>query len=407
MLDSGVLGVAIGLILIYFLLSLLCSGLNELMEAFLRRRSKYLEEAVVDLVGLDLKRQLYNHPLLETLYPQKGIPEGDEPVDRKKDRRHPSYIPAKVFSQALLMIVTEGSARLAEPVDASTERLPVDAATGFAPGFIVQIHEERMRITQIEPAPDDPDRPGQKQGPSWLTVDRGVLGTTKAEHAGDSRITRFREAIPSAADVAAELRSSLDRLSSGRLREVLGGTLTRAGSDLDRWREGIEAWFDDKMDRVSGWYGRRTRFWLFVYGIVIVVILNADTVLVARTLWGDGTLRDSIVAQAGLVVASGATDEPCDEGPDCVATDLNAIRALDLPLGWPSVNPVHWNKDAYAEDVRVPHHPGDWGLKIFGLVVTAAALTLGAPFWFDLLNKITNFRVSGPPPPRAPPSEGA
>src|SRR5262245_27578020 len=78
MLDSGVLGVVIGLILIYFLLSLVCSGLNELMEAFLRRRSKYLEGAIVDLLGLDLKRQLYEHPLLETLYPQKGKPEADE-----------------------------------------------------------------------------------------------------------------------------------------------------------------------------------------------------------------------------------------------------------------------------------------------------------------------------------------
>lgn len=58
----------------------------------------------------------------------------------KADRRKPSYIPPKVFSEALLSIVTEGSARLAEDVDAGTDRLPVDASTGFARGFVVQIH---------------------------------------------------------------------------------------------------------------------------------------------------------------------------------------------------------------------------------------------------------------------------
>jgi hypothetical protein len=58
MFDSGVIGFAIGSILVYFLLSLLRSGVNEAVEAFLRRRSKFPEGVVVDLLGLDLKLQL-------------------------------------------------------------------------------------------------------------------------------------------------------------------------------------------------------------------------------------------------------------------------------------------------------------------------------------------------------------
>jgi hypothetical protein len=385
MFDSGVIGVAIGLILIYFLLSLLCSGVNEAMEAFLRRRSKFLEGGIVDLLGPDLKRQLYQHPLLETLYPQKGMPVTEEAVPRA-DRKKPSYIPPKVFSQALLTIVTEGSARLTEKVDAQVDRLPVDSSTGFVEGFVVQIHAERMEITTVDQ--------------TALTVIRGAGGTTAAEHASGSRLTRFRDGIPDPKVLAAELRASVDRLPSGKLREVLGGILTRAGADLDRWRDGIEAWFDDKMDRVSGWYGRRTRWWLFIYGILIVLALNADTALIARTLWGDATLRDAIVAQAQAVAETGGTREPC-EGPACVARRLEDVKALDLPLGWPDLQVGDWDGEAYKHEARVPHDPADVVLKILGLLVTAAALTLGAPFWFDLLNKITNFRVSGPPPARS------
>ncbi|AGZ41925.1 hypothetical protein [Actinoplanes friuliensis] len=40
----------------------------------------------------------------------------------------------------------------------------------------------------------------------------------------------------------------------------------------------------------------------------------------------------------------------------------------------------------------------DWLLKLLGLVLTAAAAALGAPFWFDLLNRLVNLRSTGKRP---------
>jgi hypothetical protein len=38
-------------------------------------------------------------------------------------------------------------------------------------------------------------------------------------------------------------------------------------------------------------------------------------------------------------------------------------------------------------------------LNLFlGFLITALAIALGAPFWFDLLNKFVNLRVSGNKP---------
>jgi hypothetical protein len=37
-------------------------------------------------------------------------------------------------------------------------------------------------------------------------------------------------------------------------------------------------------------------------------------------------------------------------------------------------------------------------MKILGLLLTAAAITQGAPFWFDLISKLSNPRSSGPVP---------
>ena len=76
-------------------------------------------------------------------------------------------------------------------------------------------------------------------------------------------------------------------------------------------------------------------------------------------------------------------------------------QALDIPLGWPDLHWRHWDATKYADDARVPHDAAAAWVKLAGLIVTAFALTLGAPFWFDLLNKFINFRATGPPPKAA------
>jgi hypothetical protein len=211
-------------------------------------------------------------------------------------------------------------------------------------------------------------------------------------------VTRPRDEVPDSSAILEELLPAINQLPSGRLREALSGFLTAGGVTLDKWREGVEAWFDEKMDRVSGWYGRRTRWWLLLYALFIVIFLNADSVLFARTLWRDATVREAVVGQARVVTESDGQQTPCED-PSCVANRLKDVKALQLPLGWPDAQIGDWGTSpAYGDDERVPHDAAEWWVKLLGLALTAAALTMGAPFWFDLLNKVTNLRATGPPP---------
>jgi len=41
---------------------------------------------------------------------------------------------------------------------------------------------------------------------------------------------------------------------------------------------------------------------------------------------------------------------------------------------------------------------GFWALKLVGWLLTAFAVRQGAPFWFDLLNRLVNVRGSGSKP---------
>jgi hypothetical protein len=396
MFDSGVLGVVIGLILAYFLLSLLCSGINELVETVLRRRAKYLEAGILDLLG-PIKDQLYEHPIIAALSPQKGSPQRDKKL-RDVRSRDPSYIPPRSFSQALVSIFTDPSTKLTKALAREDITLHVKSTVGFAANDQIQIGAERMQVTDVKEETTDDN------------TKEAVIGVNRPhpepKHLEDAIVTTVRDKLPSASDIRDKLKGTIDQLPSGHLRGTLSAFINEGAITLDRWREDVEGWFDEKMDRVSGWYARRTRWFLFGFAIGIVLLLNADTVVFARTLWKDATVREAVVAQARIVTESGGSQDPCED-PTCVANRLQDVKALNLPLGWPDLHVGSWGSDPeYVDDERVPHSGADWWAKALGLLLTAVALMLGAPFWFDLLNKITNFRTSGPPPP-APDKEGA
>jgi hypothetical protein len=78
-----------------------------------------------------------------------------------------------------------------------------------------------------------------------------------------------------------------------------------------------------------------------------------------------------------------------------VASALDNLQQLQLPLGWAP-------KTATSDPRRIPSQRGEWIAKVVGLLITAAALTFGAPFWFDLLKKIVSLRSSGSPPAASP-----
>ena len=76
MLDFSALDVAVGLFFLWFVLSLICSALNEIVASALKWRSKTLGEGIENLLsgtdvqtkeGTDLAQEVYNHPLIQSL----------------------------------------------------------------------------------------------------------------------------------------------------------------------------------------------------------------------------------------------------------------------------------------------------------------------------------------------------
>jgi len=306
MFGSGVLEVAIGLALVYLLLSLACTVMNEWIAGVLGLRASNLEAGIRSLFtegtlpeGKLLADAVYDHGLIQSLY-------RDDWLDRMLKRPgRPSYIPARTFATALLDVL-----------------VPADA--------------------------------------------------------GGSK------------DLAA-VRSVVSKLPESKAREALLALLGQVQGDITNARAAVEAWYNDAMDRVAGWYKRKSQLILFCLAVCVACVSNTDSILVTKTLWGNPALRASTVAAAEAYVK--ANPAQASAGTQTAAQAAGAVRdindqlqGLQLPIGWPGgQEPGDYSR----------HFPSDAFhifFRLLGWFFTAIALSLGAPFWFDLLNKFMTVR---------------
>ena len=383
---NPIIETAIGLLFVNLLLSMVCSAMLEWIAALFGLRAKTLFEGITKMLCGDenLRNRIYAHPLIDGLSRKSGL-------DRllRRDAR-PSYIAPETFSKAFLAAATVLTAH-------GMNTNPTKANNG-------------------EPLHDN-------------------------------------------------------------MKELIATFQATAGGTIDDLSDSIEAWYNDAMDRVSGWYKRKTQGILLVLGLIIAIAFNADAIMLARSFWADPSLRAGVVAAAQQYVKdhpngvdapsiansanaansvagdqtagdiannypSTADDKPSSPPPAEPSYNAQQIEraeqqyraasaylqqttndawtqltSLKVPIGWCSESPAAESslQQATSEpegdgdgaeqvgppctpDRQIPRDSSAWLLKICGLLITMLALSQGAPFWFDLLQKATNLRLAGDPP---------
>lgn len=194
-----------------------------------------------------------------------------------------------------------------------------------------------------------------------------------------------------------QLQAGAVNLPDGDVKRALLALIQNASGDLTRAQKNIEQWFDDSMQRVSGWYKRRTQYVTIGIAIVLTLATNADTIRFGHMLWVNPTLRAALVEQAKnqtdthKEAASRTEIVKYQKGsitPEKVAIDnlKDQMKPIEPLLGWTS---EEWHE--LCEIDKLPSH-------LLGWILSIIAVSLGAPFWFDLLNKIMSIRNAGKKP---------
>ena len=209
-----------------------------------------------------------------------------------------------------------------------------------------------------------------------------------------------------------------------------------AQGDVDVFRKSLEQWFDDTMERCTGWYKRHTQYILLILGLLIAIVFNVDTISIVGKLEKDPTLRAEVVQQADVffkahpnlyqervndlnnnknyVIISTKKDSgtiiysKIDSMAHINLLDANARAKSDSLINRGIVLTHRADSIIHGDIAKANGQMGmgigsisfkDGGWKkavkmIFGWLITALALSLGAPFWFDLLNKLMKLRSS-------------
>src|ERR1700728_641630 len=94
------------------------------------------------------------------------------------------------------------------------------------------------------------------------------------------------------------LEDGINDLPAGRVKTTLLALIQDADKDLATAQRNIEAWYDDAMERGSGWFKRHTQVVIIVVALLITVAMNADTLYMAQRLWADPGMRTKLVEQA-------------------------------------------------------------------------------------------------------------
>jgi hypothetical protein len=211
--------------------------------------------------------------------------------------------------------------------------------------------------------------------------------------------------VPTASSVNAVIGSGTRPLDAA-LRLLMAD----AKGDYDRFVENVEVWFNHGMERVSGWYKRYTQAILLAVALVFTVLVNADSLEMACVLWKDSTVRAALVAEAerGDPAPPPPPTEPEELADVVAAADvyMEPIRAVRLPIGWgDNVSPLASAVGCGVAQPR-PASAGQWIAALerhwVGWFITVLAVSLGAPFWFDLLNKFMSIRGGGKAPEEGP-----
>jgi hypothetical protein len=190
--------------------------------------------------------------------------------------------------------------------------------------------------------------------------------------------TATRDTDPIGVDLFDEAKGTIEKVGPSPVQAAAAAALTDAQRATDAVRVEIERAFDEIMDRASGWYKRYAQWWLLVLAVGVAVGLNVNAFTVGERLWKDDALRAAVVQQAQKRVGDATPQTPESATPKDVAAQVDDIEELKLPIGWDDANT----------------RGNFWG-RLAGWLVTVAAITLGAPFWFDVLGKLSRLRGAG------------
>jgi hypothetical protein len=388
MFDSVALNVVIGLVFIYLLYSLLATVISEMIAVTLALRARNLKEAVermlTDEKDAGLGERIWSSfrlmktssaAVVDEFYKQPEI----KYLGSSGIFKNPSSFKAVSFSKTLMHMLFGDGPYTPEEMEARLK--------------------SKLKIAR------------------WNDDKEKKLSPEEQEEKDKERLVLDRETI-----------------------EYIHSIWVESYGDITKFRLQLEGWFDRTMEQATEWYKRKIQIVLLILGFCMAWFFNADSFAIIRKLSTDKDAREKMVSMANAYVQNNPKlpipetsdsaiyktaqqkldtllevkkklDQDLENAhevlgmggwlPDEVKIvrdsakaivkyvpqiDPRALSCMDRTTNADSINFDFWAKMGYLKRLLLFH--------FWGFLLTAFAISLGAPFWFDLLNKLMRLRTS-------------
>ncbi len=428
MFDSPIIEVIIGLIFVFSLMSIIITQLNTVSTSLLNTRSKHLKRGIEEMITDPVvQAKFMAHPLIRMIPPEitpnDTISAQTAVAATQSEPLKLTAIPKELFTQTLLDILSanasnniySGLNELIEYNLKGSEKAQMRELSRQLQNSGIGIDEFRAEINQLA---DPMDR--QKLNAALSRVD-----SIRKEINADNEKSKL---IP--------LLAGVRQIQDNTFRYAME-TLLSSAQNVDDARFKIDFWFTTRMTELSDSYKRNIQYLSFGLGLLLTLMLNIDALHLARSFWDDPSVRTAINTAAITTISDGtlqqntntagstqtsnetleqpqaeSTQEPSASGnlgnlatmSVDVQRSIDNLLALRLPIGWEFtiVEEGCTADEAGLVSPRCDDKRNAWNflpgnnpswltlliVKFIGWGITAVAISQGAPFWFDLLNRL-------------------
>jgi hypothetical protein len=413
MTQSAILEVIIGMVFIYILLSLLVSQINTIVANTLNIRSEQLRKRVEAIIfDDDMQKRILAHPVVQIVQPPNTKKPPAEMQIEEFETTRVSTLPPKTFAQAMINVLSDPFLSLyaaISSVENDEERERLEMIANQIKANVNDPQRANAALTQLHETVVALEPPNRRDRRSLLRTLGPLQNSLRNIQSGNSGLLMVLDGV-----------SQVNNAAFQRAMEtVLSGV-----QNVKEAEYAIEEWFDNRLSQTKDMYGRTMQYFSLGFGLIIAVLLNVDSLYIAQTLWNDPALRQRVSTAAQTVDLSTAVADAqpiLDEEGNPISADdtfseqeieqsvenaqdtLDQLLDLRLPIGW-NYRPTGWTSAAEnlgydpQSDRRnlanfLPWYNGNWLsyllTKIGGLGITAIAVAQGAPFWFDILRRLT------------------
>ena len=437
MFNNTALNVAIGLVFIFLVYSLISTTINEFISTLFAYRPRMLERAIEQMTDGKNYRYFWWDKLINffiygsywmTASCVRRRAKKPRITNRKKTTKRPAF-PWQIGLGDFVL-----------------KKHPLNKGT-YLPSYLgkLGIHRHKIDAKAKLLAAEITEHPLYRRlasggvvnkKPAYMPADTfsDILLDILSPHPGKPALLS-----EIAAEVDRRAKDNRDPLNK-EFHRVLRIYFDQANGDYQRFKLLIEDWYNKSMDRVTGWYKQQTQFMLFFIGLGIAIAFNIDSIAISRVLAKDEKARDGIVQMAlhdkdNLRIAADvdqpqdpASKQRVDHAYDMLQENTSQAASI-LGLGRPyndtceqceaflakvckgalsPTDPVIAQRIVYCKRFRETYEHRNWlqytpyqtggVVTIAGFLLTALAISLGAPFWFDLLSKLVRIRFAGNKP---------